>query len=149
MSDDLKFPDSPRQPRDSGSIDERTAQLIREAYLPPVASGEAELAYWSALEKRIMAGVASGVAPQGDAGWWSVLGRWSQVGLVAAAALFAAASLLSDRLGEPEDQVATETSYEAVSPIYSSYASSAPVQLITASDKASQRDAALQYVLSY
>lgn len=148
MSDELKFPDSPRQPRDSGSIDERTAQLIRDAYLPPVASGDAELAYWSALEKRIMAGVAGGVVPPSDSGWWSVLGGWAQVGLVAAAALFAVASAVSTRLGEPENQVASDAGYEAVMPA-SSYASSAPVQLITARDRSSQRDAALQYVLSY
>ena len=148
MTDELKFPDSSRQPRESGSIDERTAQLIREAYLPPVASGEAEHAYWNALEKRIMAGVAGGVVRESDSGWWSVLGGWSQVGLVAAAALFAVASLLSQRLGEPEDQVASDAGYEAVMP-GSTFINSAPVQLITASNRASQRDAALQYVLSY
>ncbi|MEP6906170.1 MAG: hypothetical protein ABI875_08790, partial [Gemmatimonadales bacterium] len=72
MTDELKFPDSPRSPRDSGAVDDRTAQLIREAYMPPVASGEAEVAYWNALEKRIMAGVAGGSGSQSDAGWWSV-----------------------------------------------------------------------------
>jgi hypothetical protein len=148
MTDELKFPDSPKQPRDSGAIDERAAQLIREAYLPPVASGDAEYAYWNALEKRIMAGIASGIVPQSDAGWWSVLGGWAQVGLVAAAALFAVASVVSNQLGEPDDQVATDAGYEAVLPA-SSYASSAPMQLINAPDRSSQRDAALQYVLSY
>ncbi len=145
MTDELKFPDPSerRAPRESGSLDDVTARLIREAYLPPVPSGEAENAYWSALETRIMAGVAGG-APQNEAGWWSVLSGWAQVGLVAAGVLFAGASLLSNRLGEPEDQVA----YEAVIPT-STFATSAPVQLITASDRASQRDAALQYVLSY
>lgn len=135
MTDELKLP-------------ERTAQLIRDVYLPPVASGEAEHAYWNALEKRIMAGVAGGVVRESDSGWWSVLGGWSQVGLVAAAALFAVASLLSQRLGEPEDQVASDAGYEAVMP-GSTFINSAQVQLITASNRASQRDAALQYVLSY
>lgn len=148
MTDELKFPDSTRSPRDSGAVDERTAQLIREAYMPPVASGEAEIAYWNALENRIMAGIACGVVPQSDAGWWSVLGGWAHVGLVAAAALFAIASVVSNRLGEPGDQVASDAGYEAVMPS-SSYASLAPVQLITAPDRSSQRDAALQYVLSY
>lgn len=148
MTDELKFPDSSGRQRESGSIDERTAQLIREAYLPPVASGEAEHAYWGALESRIMAGVAGGVVRESDAGWWSVLGGWAQVGLVAAAALFALASLLSHQLGEPEDQVATDAGYEAMMP-GSTFINSAPVQLITASNRSSQRDAALQYVLSY
>jgi len=148
MTDELKFPDSSGRQRESGSIDERTAQLIREAYLPPVASGEAEHAYWNALESRIMARVSGGVVRESDAGWWSVLGGWAQVGLVAAAALFALASLLSHQLGEPEDQVATDAGYEAVMP-GSTFINSAPVQLITASNRSTQRDAALQYVLSY
>lgn len=148
MTDELKFPDSSGQPRESGSIDERTAKLIREAYLPPVAAGEAEHAYWNALESRIMASVASGVVRESEAGWWSVLGGWAQVGLVAAVALFAVASLVSQRLGEPDDQVATDAGYEAVMP-GSTFINSAPVQLITASNRATQRDAALQYVLSY
>jgi hypothetical protein len=145
MSDELKFPDGSRRPHESGALDERTAQLIRQAYLPPTLPGDAETVYWSALESRIMARVAGAGASADEAGWWSVLGGWSQVGLVAAAALFAAASLLSHQLGEPDD---TQVSYEAVMPT-SSFAASPPVQLITSSDRATQRDAALQYVLSY
>ena len=145
MTDKLRF-DSSRRPPDSGAIDERTAQLIREAYLPPVA-GEHDK-YWTAMEKRIMGAVAGGLVPQSDAGWWSVLGGWAQTGLVAAVALLAVASVVSNRLGEPGDQVASDAGYEAVMPS-STFATSAPVQLITARDRASQRDAALQYVLSY
>lgn len=152
MTDELRFPDPSerRAPRDSGAIDERTARLIREAYLPPVASGEAESAYWSALERRIMAGVASSGAAVAEpalteAGWWSVLDGWAQAGLVAAAVLFAAAGVVASRLGEPEEQVA----YESVIQTSTPDALSAPAQLITASDKSVQRDAALNYVLSY
>ena len=148
MTDELRFPDPSTRPPDSGAVDERTAQLIREAYLPPVAAGEPESAYWSALENRIMAGVASGVVLRSEAGLWSVLGGWAQVGLVAAAALLAVGSLVSNQLGEPDDLVASEAGYDAVMPA-STFASSAPMQLINASDKASQRDATLQYVLSY
>ena len=147
MTDELRFPDPSerRAPRDSGAIDDRTARLIREAYLPPVASGEAESAYWSALERRIMAGITSSGTAAAEPGWWSVLDGWAQVGLVAAAVLFAAAGVVSSQLGEPEEQVA----YESVIQTSTPDALSAPAQLITASDKSVQRDAALNYVLSY
>ena len=108
MSDELKFPDpsARRDVRDSGALDDRIARLIHEAYLPPVASGEAQNAYWNTLESRIMARVATGDPAGGDEGLWSVLGRWAQVGLVAAAAIFAIAGVVGNRLGEPEEQVA-------------------------------------------
>jgi len=69
---------------------------------------------------------------------------WAQMGLVAATALLVAGGVISTRLGEP-DEPAT----------YESVVSSAPdvittrTALMTASDKLEQRDAALQYVLSY
>jgi len=147
MSDELRFPDpsARRGVRDSNALDDRTARLIREAYLPPVASGEAANAYWSALESRIMARVATADPTRGDEGLWSVLERWAQVGLVAAVAIFAVAGVVGRSLGEPEEQVAYESVVQAATP----EALSAPAQLITASDKSVQRDAALQYVLSY
>jgi len=146
MADELKFPDpsARRADRDSDALDERTARVIREAYLPPVASSEAETAYWNALESRIMARVASADPAQSEQGWLSVLSGWAQVGLVAAAALFATAGLLSSQLGDTEEQVA----YESVM-TSTPEALSAPAQLITSSDHSVQRDAALQYVLSY
>jgi hypothetical protein len=97
-----------------------------------------------------MAGIAnSGAAVAEPAftepGWWSVLDGWAQVGLVAAAVLFAAAGVIASRLGEPEEQVA----YESVIQTSTPDVLSAPTQLITASDKSVQRDAALNYILSY
>lgn len=148
MADELKFPDPSerRTPRDSGALDERTARLIRDAYRPPMASGEAENAYWTALERGIMDRVRRTGPAQREqtAGWLSVLNGWAQVGLVAAAALFAAAGLVSNQLGEPEEQVA----YESVLPT-APEALSTPVQIVTASGQSAQRDAAFQYLLSY
>jgi anti-sigma-K factor RskA len=147
MTDELRFPDPPerRVPRDADGLDERTARAIHEAYLPPAARGEAEKAYWSALEQRIMSRVAGAKPSQRDQGYWSVLNGWAQVGLVAAAALFAVGGLVSQQLGEPEEQVA----YESVVPASTPEAVSAPAALLTASNRSAQRDAALQYVLSY
>lgn len=146
MSDELKFSDSSdhRGARDRDALDERTARVIRDAYRPPVALGEAENSYWSALERRIMARVANAGLARSDQGWLSVLGGWSQIGLVAAAAIFAVAGVVSNRFGDTEDQVAYESVVQS-----SPEAFSAPAQIITASDKSGQRDAALQYVLSY
>ena len=144
----MKFPDplERRVPRDGDALDERTARAIHEAYLPPLTRGEVENNYWSALEQRIMARVASANPAQREQGYWSVLNGWAQVGLVAAAALFAIGGLVSQRLGEPEEQVA----YESVVPTSSTpEAVSAPAALLTASGSSAQRDAALQYVLSY
>jgi hypothetical protein len=146
MTDELKFPDPSdrRGARDKDALDDRAARLIRAAYGPPVASGEAENAYWDVLERRIMARVASAGLAQSDQGWVSVLGGWAQVGLVAAAALFATAGLVSTRFADTEEQVAYES---VVTP--TPEALSAPAQLMTSSDQSMQRDAALQYVLSY
>jgi hypothetical protein len=148
MTDELKFPDpiDRRAPRDADALDERTARAIHQAYLPPVMRGVTENAYWSALEQRIMAGVAGADPVRREQGYWSVLNGWAQVGLVAAAALFAIGGLVSQQLGEPEEQVA----YESVVPAASTpEAVSAPAALLTASSRSAQRDAALQYVLSY
>src|SRR5687767_3102045 len=146
MADELKFPDSfeRRGERDKDALDNRTARAIRSAYRPPVALGEGENAYWSTLERRIMARVASVGVPYNDQGWLSVLGGWAQVGLVAAAALFAVAGVVSDRFDEPDEQVAYESVVHTSPEVYST-----PAQIILASDKSGQRDAALQYVLSY
>lgn len=144
MTDELKFPDpgERRGAREEGTLDERTARSIRAVYRPPVASGEAEYAYWDSIERRIMARVSAGQA-QYEPGWMSVLGSWAQIGLVAAAALFATAGLVSTRFADSE-----EMAYESL--VNSTPdALSAPAQLMTSSDQSVQRDAALQYVLSY
>src|SRR5512141_1527272 len=139
MTDELKFPDR------SDGLDERIARSIRAAYLPPVAAGAAEHAYWSALERRIMSRIDAGMLAERDPGWWSVLNGWAQVGLVAAAALFAVGGAISTHLGEPDEQVAYESVVQKSMPD----ALTTPAALLTASDESSQRDAALQYVLSY
>lgn len=146
MADELKFPDPSERPgaRDKDALDDRTARAIRNAYRPHVARGEAENAYWSTLERRIMARVANAGLAHSDQGWVSVLGGWAQVGLVAAAAIFAVAGVVSDRFGEADEQVAYESVVHTSPEVYST-----PAQIIFASDKSGQRDAALQYVLSY
>lgn len=146
MTNELRFPD-PSDRRGAGDKDalgERTARLIRDAYRPPVAAGEAENAYWSALERRIMARVASSGRSQSDQGWMSVLGGWAQLGLVAAAALFMTAGLVSTRFTDSDEQLGYESVVTSTPE-----ALSAPAQLMTSSDQSVQRDAALQYVLSY
>jgi hypothetical protein len=146
MADELKFPDPSEQrgARDKDALGERTTRAIRSAYRPPVAMGDAENAYWNTLERRIMARVASAGRAPTDQGWLSVLGGWAQIGLVAAAAIFAVAGVVSDRFGDTEEQVAYESVVHSSPEVFS-----APAQIITASDKSGQRDAALQYVLSY
>ena len=146
MTDELKFPDpnERRIIRDADALDERSARAIHDAYLPPVARGEGENVYWSGLEQRIMARVAGADPVQREQGYWSVLNGWAQVGLVAAAALFAVGGLVTQQLSEPDEQVA----YESVQPS-TPEAISAPATLMMASDRSSQQDAALQYVLSY
>ena len=145
MADELKFPNPGERhiARDADSLDEQTVRAIQSVYSPPVAGDENK--YWNSLQQRIMARVAEAVPAQREQGWWSVLSSWSEVGLVAAAALFAVGGFVSHQLGEPEDQVAYESVVQPSTP----EAISARAQLITASDKSDQRDAALQYVLSY
>ena len=145
MTDELKFPNPGERhiSRDADSLDEQTVRAIHNAYLPPV-SGD-ETTYWNALQQRVMARVAAVLPAQREQGWWSVLSGWSEVGLVAAAALFVVGGFVSQRLGEPDDQVAYESVVQPSTP----EAISARAQLITASDKSDQRDAALQYILSY
>ncbi|SRR5229473_1370655 len=145
MTDELKFPNPGERhiTRDADSLDEQIVRAIHSAYSPPV-SGD-ENAYWNTLQQRIMARVGTTQPSQREQGWWSVLYGWSEVGLVAAAALLAVGGFVSHQLGEPEDQVAYESVVQPSTPD----AISARAQLITASDKSDQRDAALQYILSY
>lgn len=144
MTDELKFPNPGERhvARDADSLDDQIVRAIQSAYSPPVAGDKN--AYWNTLQQRIMARVEAALPARRGQGWWSVLSGWSEVGLVAAAALFVVGGFVSQKLGEPEDQVA----YESVTPV-TPEAISARTQLITASDKLDQRDAALQYILSY
>jgi hypothetical protein len=145
MTDELKFPNPGERhvARDADSLDEQTVRAIHSAYSPPVAGDQN--VYWNSLRQRIMARVETVLPARREQGWWSVLSGWSEVGLVAAAALFVVGGFVSHQLGEPEDQVAYESVVQPSTP----EAISARAQLITASDKSDQRDAALQYILSY
>ncbi|SRR6266550_692835 len=145
MADELKFPNPGERhvARDADSLDEQTVRAIHSTYLPPVAGDQN--AYWNTLQQRIMARVGTVLPARREQGWWSVLGGWSEVGLVAAAALFIVGGFVSNQLGEPDDQVAYESVVQPSTP----EAISARAQLITASDRSDQRDAALQYILSY
>ena len=145
MADELKFPNPGERhiTRDADSLDEQTVRAIHSAYSPPVAGDQN--AYWNSLQQRIMARVGAVLPARREQGSWSVLSGWSEVGLVAAAALFAVGGFVSHQLGEPDDQVAYESVVQPSTP----EAISARAQLITASDQSDQRDAALQYILSY
>ena len=142
MTDELKFPNSNERhvTREPGSLDERSVRAIHDLYLPPVASQDV---YWSAIEARIMAGVQTADRVR-EPSSLSILNSWAQIGLIAATAILAVGSVISNTLGEPDEQ----STYESV-------VSSAPdvistrTALMTAEGKSEQRDAALQYVLSY
>ena len=143
MSDELKFPNpgEKRTSRETGSLDEQSARVIHEMYMPPV---QAQDAYWSALESRIMSGIQRAGRLPHEVSSMSILNSWAQIGLVAATALLVAGGVISTRLGEPEEQVAYES---VVTPTPDVIATR--TALMTAADKPEQRDAALQYVLSY
>ena len=135
MSDDLRFPDADER-ADRDSLSEPLVSLIREAYTPPNATAWPD-AYWSGLERRIMARVSAE-----EKSWWGELVPWARVGLAAAAAIFALAGLVNQQMTEPEDQVA----YEAVSQPDLSSVSDEPIaaQYVSNDNDA----AALRYYLS-
>lgn len=101
MADELKFPVNGVK-ADRDSLDESTASLIREMYAPAGGDG-----YWTGLEQRIMARVASD-APL-DTRWWNVLAPWARPALIAAVTIFAIAGVFNQQLVEAEDQIAYET----------------------------------------
>lgn len=105
MSDNLKFPDA-EEIADRDPLGEPLTSLIRQAYTPPDAAALPDI-YWSGLEGRIMARVAT---DESQRGWWADLVPWARIGLAAAAAIFALAGIINQQMAEPEDQVA----YEAV-----------------------------------
>jgi hypothetical protein len=137
MSDELKFPGTRGTP-DGDSISAPLRQLVRDAYAPPAANAEA---YWATLEQRIMARVKSPGAL--ETRWWTVLGPWAQAGLIAATAIFAVTSVINRRISESEMQSAYETALQSPTPEVDASAA-----LLTP-DRASARDATLDYVLSH
>jgi hypothetical protein len=108
MPDELKFPTNGAKP-DRDSLDESLTGLVRDAYAPP--GGEL---YWTGLEQRIMARVAS--ETQGDSGWWSVLAPWARPALIAAAAIFAVAGVINQQLVDSDDQLAYESVLQSSTP---------------------------------
>ena len=137
MSDELKFPGSGSQDRDS--LGEPLTGFVRDAYLP-VSPAESE-AYWAGVEQRIMARVRADGA---DPGWWSVLAPWARAGLVAAAAIFAVTSVINHRLSESDSQYAYESVVQTPTPD-----ADASESLFAAPDRSTDSDATVDYVLSH
>jgi len=124
MSDDLRL-----HPEDDA-----VTRALRELHAPPGGDG-----YWSGLEVRIMARIASA-----ETAWWSELGRWARPALAAAAALVLAAGLLLFRSREAERQVAYEDVLSAPTPI--SVAGAARPSSLRGLE---QREETLQFLITY
>jgi hypothetical protein len=107
MTDELKFPGNAGRDRDS--LDESIVNLVRDAYAPP--GGDA---YWTGLETRIMARIAS--ESSGDSRWWNVLAPWARPALVAAAAIFALAGLINQNLADSDSPLAYDSVLQSVTP---------------------------------
>lgn len=81
-----KYPDLRRADDGGHPDDHEITEALRALYAAPDAVG-----YWSALEQRIMRGLATG--RPADA-WWVIPAQWTRIGLIAAGfALIVAASL--------------------------------------------------------
>jgi hypothetical protein len=135
MSDELKSPGADER-ADLDSLGEPLVSLIRAAYTPPDAAAWPD-AYWSGLERRIMARVSA----DEERGWWGVLAPWARVGLAAAAAIFALAGVVNRQITATDNQVA----FEAVAQPDMTFASDEPIasQYVPGDDAAS-----LSYFLS-
>ena len=138
MSDELRFP-GPSGPANSDSLGEPLTGLVRDAYLP---AGGDTAAYWSGLEQRIMARVKTSRVE--DSRWWSVLAPWAQAGMIAALAIAALSNVINQRLSETDSQYAYESVVQPPTPD-----AEASEAVLSATDKAASRDAALEYVLSH
>ena len=133
MDNELKFPTNEDN---SDSIGEPLASLIREAYTPPDAAGFGDV-YWSGLESRIMARIATESA---ERGWWAELVPWARIGLAAAAAIFMIAGVINQQLPDPPEQVA----YEVIGDVDLTSASDEPI----AGQYVSRDASGLSYYLS-
>ncbi len=70
--------------------DDNLTRELRAIYAAP-----ADVAYWNALERRIVARLGADVTDEGAGLWWTVSEKWVRIGLVAAGfALIVAGSLL-------------------------------------------------------
>lgn len=138
MTDELRFP-GPTGPADGDLLGEPLTGLVRDAYLP--APGDSE-AYWAGLEQRTMARVKA-AAPE-DSRWWSVLAPWAKAGLIAAMAIAALSNVINRRLSESDLQYAYESVVQTPTPD-----ADASEAILSTTDRAASRDAALEYVLSH
>ncbi|MEO7367136.1 MAG: hypothetical protein ABIZ36_04215 [Gemmatimonadaceae bacterium] len=139
MTDELRFPGR-TGPADSDLLGEPLTGLVRDAYIP--APGESA-SYWDGLEQRIMARVKSAGAAE-DPRWWSVLAPWAQAGLIAAMAIAALSNVINQRLSESDLQYAYESVVQTPTPD-----ADASEAILSTTDRAASRDAALEYVLSH
>src|ERR1039457_5227084 len=93
------------------TIQKRGPELVRDddltRELAAIYAAPHESAYWSALERRILARVAAG---EGADEWWSVPDRWLRLGLVAAGiAVIVAGSLLMRTQAQASRMASYET----------------------------------------
>ena len=140
MSDELKFPNASER-ADRDSLGEPLVSLIRDAYSPPVTAGTAD-AYWSGLEKRIMAEVE---VSSGNGSWSTVLAPWARTGLIAAAAVFALAGVINQQLRDSDSQLAYDSVVEATTPEVLSTSE----ELMTLQNGPDGDGAAVSYFLSH
>jgi hypothetical protein len=110
--------------------DDDLTRALRRIYAAP-----ADEAYWSALERRIMARIV-------EEEWWLPLAAWVRVGVVAAGVALAVASLTLVRNHRAEAQIAYRTVIETPR--------TAPLQMATETESgtASEREAMLRFVIS-
>ena len=112
--------------------DEDVTRALRALVAPP-----ADPAYWSGLEQRIMARVASGSE------WWSAFDGWVRIGLAAAAVVVAVAGAVALQSRDASARLA----YEAVMESSSGVPVAGPTAMRPPS--ATTREATLRYVMSY
>jgi hypothetical protein len=122
---DPRVPGSGREPRDEGVV-----RLLRARYAPP-----ADPAYWDALESRILGGIAE----RGSV--WSWLAGWAPIGVAAAAVAALIAGLAVVQTRDAEATVAYEAAMQTAAPL--------PVQTVSRAPGISEREATLEYVISF
>ena len=97
------------------TIQKRGPELVRDddltRELAAIYAAPHESAYWSALERRILARVAAGESADE---WWSVPDRWLRLGLVAAGiAVIVAGSLLMRTQSQASRMASYETAMDS------------------------------------
>ena len=97
------------------TIQNRGPELVRDddltRELAAIYAAPHESAYWSALERRILARVAAGESADE---WWSVPDRWLRLGLVAAGiAVIVAGSLLMRTQSQASRMASYETAMDS------------------------------------